>query len=102
MDSLMPRQLKRGRVLVLYLVFPLCLCDSVARSQAAAPTHPCAQCHPKEVAGYARTQMAHSLGLATRVPAGRFTHTASGTHFFIESRASGMSQELERGGVKGD
>ena len=46
--------------------------------------------------------MAHSLGPATRVPAGRFTHAASGTHFFIESRASGMTQALERGGVKGD
>src|SRR5579863_651854 len=100
----MPRQLKCGRVLVLLLAFPLCLCASVARPPAAAtgPDHVCAQCHPKEVAGYARTQMAHSLGPATRVPAGRFTHAASGTHFFIESRASGMTQALERGGVKGD
>ncbi|HEV2494738.1 MAG TPA: multiheme c-type cytochrome [Terriglobia bacterium] len=99
----MERQLNFGHVLVLSVVFLWCFCVSVARSvPAIGPVHPCAQCHPKEVAGYAKTQMAHSLGPATRVPSGKFTHAVSKTQFTIESDGSRMVQRVERGGVKGD
>ena len=64
--------------------------------------HPCAQCHPKEVAGYAATQMAHSLGPTTPKPPGNFTHPASKTRFTIESSDSGMIQRLERNGASGE
>jgi len=60
--------------------------------------HPCAQCHPREVAGYAATQMAHSLG-PPREPSGKFTHSVSNTHFSIKSSDSRMVQQLERNGV---
>jgi tetratricopeptide (TPR) repeat protein len=93
----MRQRFKCGRARVLAAAISL-----LTTATPAWAAHPCAQCHPKEVAGYAATQMAHSLGPATRVPAGRFTHTASGTRFLIESGASGMTQEVERGGVEGD
>jgi len=64
--------------------------------------HPCAPCHPKEVAGYAATQMAHSLGPTTLQPPGKFTHAASKTHFTIESSDARMIQRLERNGVSGE
>jgi Cytochrome c554 and c-prime/Tetratricopeptide repeat len=64
--------------------------------------HPCAPCHPKEVAGYAATQMAHSLGPATLQPSGKFTHAASKTQFTIESIDARMIQRLERNGVSGE
>ncbi len=64
--------------------------------------HPCAQCHPQEVAGYAATQMAHSLGPTTSEPSGKFTHAASNTRFTIESSGSQMVQRLERNGVSGE
>jgi tetratricopeptide (TPR) repeat protein len=64
--------------------------------------HPCAPCHPKEVAGYAGTQMAHSLGPTKLQPSGKFTHAASKTCFTIESSGAGMIQRLERNGVSGE
>jgi len=63
--------------------------------------HPCAQCHPKEVAGYAATQMGRSLGPTTPEPPGNFVHAASKTRFTIESSDSRMIQRLERNGVSG-
>ncbi len=52
--------------------------------------HPCAQCHAKEVAGYAATQMAHSLGRPTPQPSGKYFHSLSKTQFIIESDNSRM------------
>jgi len=59
---------------------------------------PCAQCHPKEVAGFAATPMAHSLDPAARGPSGHFTHSFSHTEFSIESSDKGMVQRLARNG----
>jgi hypothetical protein len=65
----------------------------------------CAQCHPAETAGYAQTQMAHSLSGITREPPGSFTHAVSNTHFSVEVTASKeglrMVQRLERDGFSG-
>ena len=79
------------------------------RTAAARPAPadlPCARCHPAETAGYATTQMAHSLGRVTREPSGDFVHAASKTHFWVESGGSAtgwpMTQRLERHGVSGD
>ena len=63
--------------------------------------HPCAVCHPNETAGYASTQMAHSLGAIAAVPAGAFVHSPSKTRFSVEADADGMLQRLKREGFSG-
>lgn len=73
----------------------------VAGACLAQPAHPCVSCHPKEVAGYAVTQMAHSLARPGREPDAKFTHAASKTGFWVETKDSHMVQGLERDGVKG-
>ncbi|HEY7303446.1 MAG TPA: hypothetical protein VH601_05005 [Bryobacteraceae bacterium] len=65
---------------------------------ALALAHPCASCHPKEVEGFAKTAMAHSISLAGSQPEGVFEHTFSGTRFAIANDASGVRQSLERQG----
>jgi hypothetical protein len=77
--------------------FTLAVTATTARCE-----YPCAPCHPKEVAGYAATQMAHSLGRTISAPAGKFTHAASKTLFTIESSNGRMIQRLERNGVSGE
>jgi hypothetical protein len=82
-----------------------CILAILAAAVTALPAwceHSCAPCHPKEVAGYAATQMAHSLGPTTLQPPGTFTHAASKTRFTIESTGARMIQRLERNGVSGE
>lgn len=62
----------------------------------------CAECHAKEVAGYAQSAMAHSLSEPVRQPEGAFEHTFSKTRFTIRSTDSGMVQKFERGGEIGE
>ena len=64
--------------------------------------HPCAKCHPKEVAGYAVTQMAHALGPPKAEPPGKFSHALSGSRFSIESTRARMVQRIERQGATGE
>jgi hypothetical protein len=64
----------------------------------AAGAHPCASCHPKEVAGYARSGMARSLRRAADEPEGAFRDAASGTRFTIRPGRGGTFQRRERGG----
>lgn len=61
--------------------------------------HPCAKCHPNEVAGYAATQMGQSFGPPTRQPSGKFLHSLSKTQFVIESSDVAMIQQLGRNGL---
>jgi Flp pilus assembly protein TadD len=61
----------------------------------------CLACHPKEVAGYARSAMAHSLSEGAALPSGAFEHTYSGTRFSIRSDTSGIIQAFERRGESG-
>lgn len=61
--------------------------------------HPCAQCHPQEVEGYAATQMAHTLERPTPQPSGTYFHALSKSQFNIESNGSRMIQRMERDGV---
>ncbi len=78
---------------------------ALAVALAALPAwcvHPCAQCHPKEVTGFAATQMGRSFGLPPRQPSGKFTHSLSKTQFSIETTDSRMVQRLERGGLAGE
>ena len=60
---------------------------------------PCARCHPDEVAGFAATPMAQSLGSPRQEPSTTFLHRASGTKFFIQSHGSHLVQGIERDGV---
>ena len=59
---------------------------------------PCAQCHAREVTGYAATPMAHSLGPALPEPPGSFGHAASGSRFSVAWIGSRMVQRVERSG----
>lgn len=65
----------------------------------ALGAHPCAECHPKEVAGYAATQMAHSLGHPGSEPSGKYFHATSKTQFTIQVSHGRMVQGMARGGV---
>jgi len=64
--------------------------------------HRCAACHPKEVAGYAETAMAHSLGSPRELPAGDFVHSFSKTRFSVRWNGTRLIQKLERNGVGSD
>ncbi|MFZ0594610.1 MAG: tetratricopeptide repeat protein [Bryobacteraceae bacterium] len=69
---------------------------------AAAATqvgHPCVSCHAKEVEGFSRSAMAHSLSPADHAPAGAFEHRFSGTKFTINSVAGEVRQTVERPGL---
>ncbi|HLW79472.1 MAG TPA: multiheme c-type cytochrome, partial [Terriglobia bacterium] len=91
-----------GRSKALVAGIEAVMAAGVCMAQPAQAAHPCAACHPAEVAGYAATQMAHSLGRPASEPAGKFTHAPSKTQFWIVSRDSKMVQGLERNGVKGE
>lgn len=58
----------------------------------------CAGCHPKEVAGFAKSAMAHSLAKAGAQPDGSFEHAVSNTRFESRTTATGVWQSLERSG----
>lgn len=59
---------------------------------------PCVQCHPKEVAVYSVSPMAHSLGPVQVEPTGSFAHAKSGSKFLATSTGSAMVQRVERSG----
>ncbi len=65
---------------------------------SALAAQPCAACHPKEVAGFEHSAMAHSLSRGATQPDGTVSHEFSGTKFDIHSDASGMWQESQSGG----
>ncbi|HEV2349928.1 MAG TPA: multiheme c-type cytochrome [Terriglobia bacterium] len=75
------------------------LAAMVMAAWPAWSAHPCAECHPKEVAGYAATQMAHSLGHPGSEPSGKYFHAPSKTQFTIQVSHGRMIQRMERGGV---
>jgi hypothetical protein len=69
---------------------------------AATFCHPCASCHPKEVAGYARTPMGMSLRSPIAEPDGSLEHARSGTRFLIRSNRSGLFQRMQHDGENSD
>lgn len=71
---------------------------SAALFPVLALAHPCLPCHTKEVEGFAKTPMAHSIEIAGPQPEGAFEHTFSGTRFTIRNTADGVRQSLERRG----
>ena len=80
--------------------YRIVLLAGVAVSYGIA-AHPCASCHPKEVAGYQKTGMGRSLQRVARQPGGRFAHALSGSEFQIRSGPEGMVHMLEREGAAG-
>ena len=68
----------------------------IALSPAAPPADPCASCHPKEVEGYAKSAMAHSIEPVHSQPAGSFTHAFSGTTFTAGENGPTAFQSFER------
>lgn len=61
--------------------------------------HPCARCHPHEVAGFAATQMGRSLGQPGEEPSGQFVHAVSNSRFSIEWSGSRIVQRVDRDGL---
>ena len=61
-----------------------------------ALAHPCLPCHTKEVDGFAKTPMAHSIAVVGTQPEGAFDHAFSRTHFTIRNEAGGVRQTVER------
>jgi hypothetical protein len=65
----------------------------------AGAAHRCLPCHAPQVAGYAGTDMANSVGIPRSQPGGSFRHALSGTGFRILSDAGGMRHRVARGGL---
>jgi hypothetical protein len=89
------RCLSLGQLLLLSAV-------SFVNLGVAFGVHPCASCHPKEVEGYYRSAMAHSLRRPSKEPEGSFEHSLSGTKFTIYSSGTGLWQRMERDGDVSD
>src|SRR5579884_1936605 len=66
---------------------------------AAPASHPCAQCHSREVTGYEATAMAHALSRPTELPSVRFTHAVSKTKFAVHWDNGRLVQSIERDGI---
>jgi len=81
--------------LLTLLILPLSL-------SFGSSTNPCATCHPREVEGYSRSAMAHSLRRAGGEPEGSLAHTFSGTNFTVYSKPDGLWQRMEREGDLSD
>jgi hypothetical protein len=71
-------------------------------ARPAWTVHPCASCHPKEVAGYLATPMAHSISHTAWEPSATFIHPLSGTRFSVEFRGLRMIQRMERHGIQAE
>jgi hypothetical protein len=75
---------------------------SLAAMPAFCAEHPCAGCHPKQVAGYLRSPMARSVSRPVSQPGGSFEHAFSATRFSIRSGAGGLTQRYERNTESGE
>jgi len=74
----------------------------LAACMSVLSAHPCAVCHAKQVEGYARTGMAHSLTGPEKSlqPSGSFSHKFSGSTFEILASGAGLMQSVERRGIR--
>jgi predicted CXXCH cytochrome family protein len=79
----------------------LAICFAVLLSpRLFADDQPCAGCHPKEVAAYARSPMARSLRTVADQPDGRLRHAASDSKIEIRHTPDGvMTQRLTSRGL---
>jgi len=60
---------------------------------------PCASCHPRQAAGYARTGMANSVGKPAGQPGGSMRHSLSQSRLEIRVGPATMTHRLERDGL---
>ena len=65
----------------------------------AATGHPCQACHPREVAGYQQTAMAHSLSHVVQPKTGTFQHVLSGSLFAVKPHGDSVSVTMTRDGL---
>ncbi len=80
---------RRGALVLLVGLFP---------ASPLAGQSPCADCHPKEVEGYARSGMSRSLGRPVNQPGGVVVHSASAARFTVKSDEAGMRHASSGGG----
>ena len=65
----------------------------------ASAASPCLPCHAKQVAGYEKTAMAHSLSRSAHQPPGGFTHALSGTEFSVKPAGDTIQITMRRDGL---
>jgi predicted CXXCH cytochrome family protein len=65
----------------------------------ALAEQPCSQCHPAEVAAFARSPMGRSVGAPSVFTEGRVVHKLSGSTIAIRRRGPVVEHELEQRGV---
>jgi len=70
--------------------------------QGTLLAHPCAPCHAREVEGYQRNAMSHSLRTAMGEPDGEYDHTKSNTRFLVRSGRSAVYQRTQHDGQNSD
>jgi len=70
--------------------------------QGTLLAHPCAPCHAREVEGYQRNAMSHSLRTAMGEPDGEYDHTKSNTRFLVRSSRSAVYQRTQHDGQNSD
>ena len=72
---------------------------SCIAANSQQPGAACLPCHVKEVAGYAKTAMAHSISRASAIAVGSYLHETSGTQFVIQNSETGPRIAIQRGSL---
>ena len=73
---------------------------SFGKAVPAFGASPCLPCHAKQVAGYEKSAMAHSLTRLADQPPGKFTHKVSGTEFSVKRGGTTMQITMKRDGLE--
>lgn len=81
------------------LFIALAVAVLTATAGAADSSERCVSCHAKQVAGFARTGMANSLGRPAAQKGGAFRHQISDSRIEIESSAESMTHRLQSRGL---
>src|SRR6266508_677146 len=84
------------RFRAVWLIRTVFLCGAAVNALAVSP---CLPCHTRQVTGFEKTPMAHSLSRSVHTPDGRFTHRLSGTKFIINPAGDTLQITMSRDGV---
>jgi len=72
---------------------------SCIAAKSQPPGAACLPCHAKQVTGYAKTAMAHSISRASALAVGSYVHESSGTKFAIENSETGPRIAIQNGNL---
>ena len=76
-----------------------CAAIALYAGSSLVAASPCLPCHAKEVAGFGRSPMAHSLAGSVTLRPGSFTHQPSGTKFVVGSGPGKSMASMSRDGI---